>query len=194
MGMDKVRRNIIAARDRLTSQELEARSREIMAALFRLPEFMAARTVMFYASFRSEVRTPAAIEKSLAVGKRVAIPLSQPDERLLLPYLISDPFRQLKPGYCSIPEPDPAAAIAVEAGAIDVVIVPGSVFDRGGGRLGYGGGFYDRFLAGAAKGAFRVAVAFDLQVVAEELLLAPHDQKMDCLVTDKELLRFKSPG
>lgn len=72
----------------------------------------------------------------------------------------------------------------LEPASIDVVIIPGSVFDRQGGRLGYGGGYYDRFLAQAAPQALRVALAYELQLV-DAIKLQPHDQLMDWLVTEK---------
>ena len=144
---------------------------------------------MFYAHFRSEVQTITAMEKCLASGKRVALPLTVSAENRLYPYLVEDPDRDLKSGYCSIPEPDPAKARLLAPGEIEVVVVPGSVFDASGGRFGYGGGFYDRFLANQAPQAFRIGLAFELQVVAETLPLAPHDQRVDCLVTEKNIFR-----
>ena len=130
----------------------------------------------------------------VAVSKRIALPLTLAKEKMLRPYLIKDPNRDLKPGYCSIPEPDPDSAVLLNPQEIDVVIVPGSVFDHNGGRLGYGGGFYDRFLANQAPAPFRVALAFELQVIDDSLPLASHDQPLDCLVTEKRTFRFDRTG
>ena len=107
MKREELRQKILTDRDRLTSRELELKSNAVISNLFGLEEMQGTPTIMFYASFRSEVQTRAAIESSLAVGMRVALPLSLPDERLLRPYLISDLSMDLRPGYCSIPEPVP---------------------------------------------------------------------------------------
>ncbi len=194
MERDKIRRQVVAWRDQLTPQEVAIRSEHAVENLFQLAEFMAASTVMFYASFKSEVQTMGAIARCLKQGRRVALPLTSAKEKMLRPYLIKDPKRDLKPGYCAIPEPDPDLAVLLNPRDIDVVIVPGSVFDRNGGRLGYGGGFYDRFLANRAPAAFRVALAFELQVIDAGLPLEPHDQPLDCLVTEKNILRFARTG
>jgi 5-formyltetrahydrofolate cyclo-ligase len=190
MEREKVRRRIIAARDRLPPEHLALYSELVIEKLFGLAEFRAATTVLFYASFNSEVQTRAALGRCLETGKRVALPLTLPKERVLRPYLIKDPRRDLKPGYRAIPEPDPEAAVLLDPHDIEIVIVPGAVFDHNGGRLGYGGGFYDRFLADQAPAAFRVALAFALQVIAQNLPLAPHDQPLDCLITEKKIFRF----
>jgi len=194
MKREELRQKILTERNRLTGRELAKKSKAVISNLFGLVEMQGTPTVMFYASFRSEVQTMAAIESSLAVGMRVALPLSLPAERQLRPYLIGDATRDMRPGYCSIPEPVPGKAEPLDPGELDVVVIPGSVFDHHGGRLGYGGGFYDRFLVQQAGSPFRVALAFELQVVDELLPLEPHDQKIDCLVTEGNVFRFKRNG
>ena len=189
MEAREIRRAVIQARNRLTDAQLKEMSSAVISNLERLDEFHYCRTIMFYAHFRSEVRTMKAVEKCLALGKRVSLPLTVSEENRLHPYLVEDPARDLKRGYCTIPEPDPAIARLIAPEEIDLVVVPGSVFDVSGGRYGYGGGFYDRFLADDAPQAFRVGLAFELQVTAESLPLAKHDQRMDCLVTEKNIFR-----
>ena len=104
---------------------------------------------------------------------------------------ITDPGRDLLPGYKGIPEPDPklAHARSIPATQLEVVIVPGAVFDRRGYRLGYGGGYYDRFLALEAPQALRIGLCFDLQLV-DQLPEEAHDVPMDWLVTEQESLSW----
>ncbi|MEN8134045.1 MAG: 5-formyltetrahydrofolate cyclo-ligase [Thermodesulfobacteriota bacterium] len=191
MERAKVRRKVLAARDQLSADDLAVKSELVVEKLFQLAEFQAAGTVMFYASFKSEVQTMAGIERCIKQGKRVVLPLTLAKEKMLRPYLIKDPSHDLKPGYCAIPEPDPDLAVRLNPQEIDAIIIPGSVFDQNGGRLGYGGGFYDRFLVNQAPGALRIALAFGLQVTADSLPLASHDQSVDCLVTEKKIFRFE---
>jgi len=97
-------------------------------------------------------------------------------------------FNQLRPGAFSIQEPDPALCLKIEPDQIDVVIVPGSVFDKRGARFGYGGGFYDRFLANDAPQAIRIALAFSFQVLDNNIPVKSHDQFMDYIITEKEII------
>jgi 5-formyltetrahydrofolate cyclo-ligase len=184
----ELRREYLASRNGLSRREQEEKSLKITDRLWRLEEFKAGRTVMFYASFRSEVRTAAAIARALAAGVRVVLPRTEPGSRLLLPYLVEDPALDLRPGYCGIPEPDPIRTRPVSPDSIEAVVVPGSVFDARGGRLGYGGGYYDRFLALKAPQARRIGLAFELQVAPGVLPLTAHDQLLHCLVTEERTI------
>jgi 5-formyltetrahydrofolate cyclo-ligase len=180
-----LRQRILAARDALPPEIRHHRSQEALRRLWQLPEFAAAETVCLYVSFRSELETLPLIRQCLARGKQVAVPLTCPDPPHLEAYRIAG-LDELRPGYCGILEPAPLHSARVEPRTIEVVIVPGSVFDSRGGRLGYGGGYYDRFLGGEAPGALRIGLCFELQLVAEVPLL-PHDQRLDFLVTEKRL-------
>lgn len=186
----ELRQQILAVRDDLTAAEIEAKSAAISERLFQLAVFRDCRSVMFYAGFRSEVQTMAAMARCLERGLQLALPLSLPASRGLQPRVVTDLARDLRPGYCGIAEPDPDQTLALPPAAIEVVIVPGSVFDLRGGRLGYGGGFYDRFLAREAPRALRIGLAFALQVSPLELPLADHDQRLDYLVTEEQVYTF----
>jgi len=186
----ELRQRVLAERDRLTASEIAAKSAAIIERLFLVEPFVRSRTVMFYAGFRSEIRTEAALVRCLECGVRLALPLSLPASRGLQPRLVKDLAHDLRPGYCGIAEPDPERTELLAPGQIETVIVPGSVFDLRGGRLGYGGGFYDRFLAVEAPQALRIGLAFALQVVSDELPLAEHDQRLDYLVTEQESFQF----
>lgn len=177
-----LRKKILAARDGLPLAERQRKSRAITERLLALPEFANARNVFAYVGFRSEVETLPLITHCLKRGTTVSAPLTLPAEHRLLAYAITDPSRDLVPGYCGILEPLTTLPL-VDPASIEVVIVPGSVFDARGGRLGYGGGFYDRFLQNAAPQALRIGLAYDLQVIAA-VPLETHDQPLDYLVTE----------
>ncbi|MDH3921502.1 MAG: 5-formyltetrahydrofolate cyclo-ligase, partial [Desulfobulbaceae bacterium] len=107
----------------------------------------------------------------------------------MIPLLIKDPEQDLVPGYYNIPEPDPKKSLRLEPGEIDAAVIPGSVFDIHGGRLGYGGGYYDRFLLNDAPQAKRIGLAFELQVV-DNVPLEPHDQPLDILITEERIVNI----
>ncbi len=182
------RHKIIAGRDRLSPAELVEKSGRITRGLFSFKEIRAAHIFFIYLHFRSEVQTLDIVRRCLAEGKTVTVPLTMVGESRLLAVRITDPQNQLEPGYCTIPEPVQSLVpgSVVDPAKIDVVIVPGSVFDRFGGRLGYGGGYYDRFLAQEAANVLRIGLAYELQLV-DQVPLEPHDQLMDFIVTEKKI-------
>ncbi len=183
----KIRKDILGKRDQLSEKDLAIKSKAIFEKLFQLESFILARRILFYVNFRSEVKTLPIIQKCLLEGKRISVPLTVPSNSRLIPYLIKDPVKELRHGYCGIPEPDPKLVHPVSPGEIDVAIVPGSVFDENGGRLGYGGGYYDRFLLNDAPQALRVGLAFELQMVREVPVL-PHDQFLHYVITEKRII------
>ena len=144
-------------------------------------------TLFIYVNFRSELETLELINRCLSQGKRVAVPLVDASTVSMIPLLIKDPAKDLVPGYYDIPEPDPQQSLRVAALEIDAAVIPGSVFDIHGGRLGYGGGYYDRFLVNDAPQAKRIGLAFEMQVV-EDVPVQPHDQALDILITEKRIV------
>lgn len=183
-----LRKEVLARRDGLTTEQRRLKSLAVLEKIYQVEEFRKAATIFIYVNFRSEVETIPIINRCLAEKKQVVVPLTDPKNSKLIPYIISDPDRELKPGYCGIPEPNPLYAETFDPGKIDIIILPGSVFDAKGGRLGYGGGYYDRFLESDAPNAFRIGLAFELQVVSTVPLL-PHDQKLQALITEKKIIR-----
>jgi 5-formyltetrahydrofolate cyclo-ligase len=185
-----LRKQILGRRDQLSKTDRHMKSRAIMHNFLTLPELGQWATLFIYVNFRSEVETLELIAHCLDQGKRVAVPLVEASTYSMLPLLIKDPENDLVPGYYGIPEPDPKKCPQAEAGRIDIAVIPGSVFDVNGGRLGYGGGYYDRFLLNDAPQATRIGFAFELQVVEQVPLLA-HDQPLDILVTEKRIVNIR---
>ncbi|MCF6289507.1 MAG: 5-formyltetrahydrofolate cyclo-ligase [Desulfobacterales bacterium] len=191
MGRPELRKRVLTIRDRLPVTERATKSGQIHNRLWQLPAFANAELLCIYVSFRSEVETMGLIRQSLAFGKTVTVPLTVIDPPQLIPYKIDDPDQDLVCGYCGIPEPDPGRTGPVDPGGIEAVLVPGAVFDPLGGRLGYGGGYYDRFLALKAPQAVRIGIAFAAQLVDRVPVLA-HDQPLDYLVTEERVLSTRA--
>lgn len=190
MGADTrqaLRKQVLGKRDQLANDERHVKSMAITEQVWSLPEMAGWQTLFVYVGFRSEVETLALIRWCLAQGKRVAVPLVDNTRAAMIPLQITDPGQDLKPGYYGIPEPDPQKTALVAGREIDAVVLPGSVFDMEGGRLGYGGGYYDRFLVNDAPQACRIGLAFELQLVGA-VPLEPHDQRLDYLVTEKRII------
>ncbi len=187
---DSLRREMLIRRDQLSVEERQEKSAHLIERLFRLPLFAGARNVFTYVNFRSEVDTMPLVQQCIKNGVVVSVPITIKAESRLVACRLTDPERELRPGYCGIPEPELVSDFIINPCDIEVVILPGSVFDEGGGRLGYGGGFYDRFLANEAPQALRIGLAYELQIVPS-LPLMSHDKRLHFLLTEERTLECR---
>jgi len=172
----------------LSGEEIREYSRQIARRLYGLPEYRESRVIMFFLSFRSEVDTRSMVEESLARGKEVLVPKALPDSRELIASRLLDCREDLAPGAYGIPEPKESALRAVDPLQIDLLIVPGVAFSEDGRRLGYGGGYYDRFFGRLRPEVPLLALAFELQIVPE-VPVQPWDRPVDLIVTEKRVIR-----
>jgi 5-formyltetrahydrofolate cyclo-ligase len=160
-------------------------SRQICAAFVALPEYAAARTVMYYVDVRSEVRTRHELPTALTHAKRIVVPycvknelelfwLQNIDELVIGMYKILEPKMELR----ALPERQ------ITPEELDLIMVPGVAFDRGGARMGHGFGYYDKLLQYARPDAPLVALAFECQLFPE-IPTQAHDIFMDKIITEK---------
>ena len=184
-----IRREVIERRDALSSEERAERSVRIAERTLALPEVERAGTVMAFWSFGSEVETAPLLERLHAAGKRVVLPRVEGGEVVAGRYETGDEVLAASFGAM-----EPTGEVTVEPEDVDVVVTPGVAFDREGGRVGYGGGFYDRFLPRTRSDVAAIAVAFALQVVDEPLPRAGFDRRVDAIVTEDEVIRTSHPS
>jgi 5-formyltetrahydrofolate cyclo-ligase len=187
----ELRRRVLAQRDALPLEARTAGSAAATRRVLALPAFEAATAVLSYASFGSEFDTATLNVAVLAAGKDLLLPRIDRGKRALRLYRVRDLDADLLPGLWGIREPDPSRCAEAPASAAGLILVPGVAFDATGGRLGYGGGFYDRLLPGAALTAALVAAAFELQVV-ESVPMGPLDRRVELLVTEARTLSTRS--
>jgi 5-formyltetrahydrofolate cyclo-ligase len=147
--------------------------------------FCTALCIMVYCPLSDEVDIMPVIKKIIADGKKLIVPKTDVENHTIIPCLVVNPEKDLSSGYSGILEPK--AVRPVSYGQIDVILVPGRVFDRSGCRIGRGVGCYDRFLRNI-PGALKVGVAFDFQLV-DRIEPAEHDICMDMLITEKTILK-----
>lgn len=185
---NELRNEILSQRDGMDEEERLKKSRIIAETLLSLAEIERARNIFVYVSFRSEVETHRLIEEMMRRGKNISVPYTRIEEKRLDAVHIEDMEKDLITGYQGILEPKPERieGYITEPLNIDVVIIPGSVFDERGGRYGYGGGYYDRFLEKIPY-AVRIGLAFDLQTVREAPLQS-HDELLDYIITEKRII------
>ena len=174
--LDPYRRQALALRDALPPDLRKRHSGRIARQILSSERWQAARTVFCYVSVGSEVDTRTLLDAALAAGKRLLTPRCRPGGSMDACSL--DALTGLCPGRYGIPEP-PREAPPAAPGEIDLALVPGLAFDRSGGRIGFGCGYYDRFLAQCP--AFRVGLCFPEQVRTDLSPAAPWDQRMHAL-------------
>lgn len=187
----QLRKDTLRNRNSLTEAEISTRSEKICETILKLPEIIDSTTIFAYVSFRSEVSTFKLIERLIANGKTVAVPITRVKDKRLDAIKIENVTSDLEPGYCDIPEPTKilCATNLIDPSEINAILLPGSVFDKRGGRFGYGGGFYDRFVSNIPH-AVRVGLAFDLQI-ADKIPLQSHDELLDFVVTESSHFKGK---
>lgn len=173
---------VAAARDALDPAWRAQASVRLVERIAALSTLVDAGTVLLTAPFRSEWDASPLVARALAAGKVVALPRVDESSRMLELRRIVDPARDIVAGYRGLPEPARGCE-RVATASIDWVLVPGIAFDRMGGRLGYGGGYYDRLLPVLPARATRVAGAFSAQIV-DAVPSAPHDITMDTVMTE----------
>ncbi len=183
-----LRKEILNRRAGLDRAEHSRLSRAITGNLLNLPEFGGARCVLAYLSFGSEFDTGPFVSALLSRGCALVLPRIDLTRRSLTLYRVDDPDLETLPGVWGIREPDPQRCHPADAAEIDAVLVPGVAFTPSGGRLGYGGGFYDALIRGWRNHAPLIAPAFQLQVV-DDLPLGPDDEPIDAVVTEANIYR-----
>ena len=177
-----VRAAALLRRDALPPPVRLTLSRLITGRILAMEEFARAQAVLAYCGFGSELDTGQLLRAVLASGKTLWLPKVNRAAGRLNVYRVEQLDTQLRAGVWGIREPDPSVCEEGALDRVDLVLVPGVAFDRRGGRLGYGQGYYDRLLAGTAN-ATVVAGAFEVQVV-DSVPRELHDIPMQRLVTE----------
>ncbi len=175
-----LRKEFTALRKTLKSDE---RDKAIADKLLSDVHIQNADLILMFASFGSETDTWIVSQKLLSMGKTIAFPRS--GDNGIMTFHIVESLSQLSEGRYGICEPD-ASLPQPDITDAAVCVVPGLAFTSDGGRLGYGGGYYDRFLA-ANINVYRLAVAYDGMIV-DELPLSSHDLKVDSIVTEERMV------
>ena len=184
--MDKcdIRKRVLEKRDALTDEEILEKSRRIFEKLTALEDYQKAESILVYASFGSEVKTDDIILDALVNGKRVFCPKVTDKKNGRMCFVRITALEDLTEGYFHIREPEVTedSEFADNLGG-SLVIMPGVVFDTKGNRIGYGGGFYDRYLSEHAD--FKsVALCYDLQITDQEIEADEYDLPVDLVITD----------
>jgi 5-formyltetrahydrofolate cyclo-ligase len=187
-----IRNQMTIKRNNLSVEQRRLWSEAACAKAMTFIESHSAKAFMVYVSFRSELDLSSLIEWGWQTGREVIAPRCIAADRSMELYTLRS-WDDLRPGAYGIMEPDPDAAEPIKDNCeLGVVFVPGLAFDLQGGRLGYGGGYYDRFAESAHIGASKpywLGISFEAQLIAE-VPLEEHDLKMDGMITERNMYLF----
>jgi 5-formyltetrahydrofolate cyclo-ligase len=172
-------------------------SEQALARLVGLPEYQAAKTVMWYLDCRSELRTRSVLPQALASGKRIVVPYCTVDEAGAnkLGLWLLESMDELIVGKWKILEPPReqwgAAGKEMEPEQLDLVVVPGVGFSRQGARMGNGQGYYDRLLDRVRPNCVLIGLCYECQLF-DDLIVGPHDVYMNKIVTEAAVYEGRS--
>lgn len=175
MDKTELRREIRARKRAMTEAEIEERSAKLAQLFFASRAYQNAKTIYGYLPYNQEVRTVPMLERALKDGKKVAVPKVYGEE---MKFLYLDDLNAVAKGYAGIPEPIADEPVAHDETAL--VLMPGLAFDSQGHRIGYGGGFYDKFLA-AEPNHPTLALCYEFQMLPK-LDVEDHDIPVDTVL------------
>ncbi len=183
----EMREKYLAVRDSITPEQKDAFDKKIFNKLTASITYRHSTDILLYASYRGEVDTWQIFEKAIQDGKKVAFPCCNPDNTMTYRYvtdrsqLSEKSFGILEPGD-DCPECDPSN--------FSLLIVPGLVFDRSGYRIGYGKGFYDRYLS-SFKGV-SIGLAYS-KLLLPEVPRGRYDRHVDVIISEKGVYAVNAP-
>lgn len=181
----EIRKTILEIREKLPKKEVFEKSNSIKNKLFEMKEFREADSILFYVSYDNEVYTHDMVKECITYKEQIGVPISNKKNRSLILSRLSK-WDDLEIGSYGILEPKKDKIKEISIDDIDLIIVPGVVFDETGHRVGHGKGYYDNLLRNSKK-ALHIGLAFEFQIV-NIVPVEKHDIPVDKIVTEKRVI------
>ncbi len=186
----EIRETILQEKIKFSKAIVKEKSLAIFDTLKETDFYKNANNIMVYITLENEneVPTEPIIDDLLNKGKRIFIPLTVHKTKELIVSELKDVEKDLKVGNFGVMEPKKETTRPVDPSILDIVIVPGVVFDKKGYRIGHGAGYYDRFLPGLSKKTTTVSLAFDMQLI-DKVPTERHDIAVEYIITEKQFIK-----
>lgn len=181
--------NILKIREALIEEDHDLKDNIIFDKLYNLDLYKNSNNIFVYINYKDEINTKRFINKALEDGKKIYVPKIYRDTRTMKAIFINS-LDNLEKNSMGILEPNDDTLV-INKKDIDLIIVPGAVFDKSFNRIGYGGGYYDKYLEEIREKDNKIALAYDFQII-DEIEAEDHDIKMDYIITDKRILINKN--
>ncbi|GAB6085247.1 5-formyltetrahydrofolate cyclo-ligase [Alkaliphilus crotonatoxidans] len=186
----QLRKAVLERREALSPETVIKNSHQILERLVTMTEYLKAKNVMLYLSFQREVMTQQIISDLFQHRKRVFIPVTVPKTKELIVSELLSLEDDLEVGNFGVLEPKKEALRPFSAQELDLVLVPGVAFDTRGYRIGYGAGYYDRFLPTLTPGVPTIGLAHEVQMI-EQVPNDSYDIPVEKIVTEDRLILCK---
>ncbi len=186
MNKELLRKELLHKRNALSLKETETKSNAIFLKIIKAKEYLSAKTIMFYVAKGNEVSTTKIIQHALEHKKNVCVPKVDITKHILHAIEIKALDGELQKGHFGIHEPLFEEKKVMHLNNIDLIVIPGIAFDMKGHRLGWGKGYYDKFLEKHGK-IHKVGLAFEFQLL-QELPRDKHDIPVNMVVTEERVI------
>ncbi|MHA1229374.1 MAG: 5-formyltetrahydrofolate cyclo-ligase [Candidatus Helarchaeota archaeon] len=184
---EKYRQYLKNIRNKLDNYSIEIKSDKIFEKIIVQPEYLNANKIIIYCSKEKEVQTEKIIKYSLSKGKKIIVPITNTQKRILEFSELKDFDKELQISTFNIPEPKKEYIRPFNINDADLIIVPGLGFDKSGVRIGYGHGYFDKALTLIKNSVPIFGLAFESQVV-EKLPTLSHDIKVHRIITEERII------
>lgn len=184
---DSLRKNMLHQRRTMKIQDVNTFSHRIITTIMELPQFMNFKNIMLYISFNNEVDTHSLATWCLDNGKTVIAPYCIQKQRKIVPFEINNLSNDLTKSTFGVMEPKHNILKEATLHNIDLIIVPGVIFDINCNRIGFGAGYYDRFLCKKSKNTVTIGIAYDYQII-DSVPTDKYDVPLDFVITEKRII------
>jgi len=184
---DTLRKNMLYKRKNMKIQEVNTLSTKITEIIMKLPQFINSKNIMLYLSFNKEVDTYPLATWCLDNGKTLIAPYCIQVAKKIIPFKINNLTSDLTKSTFGVMEPKHNILEKANIEDIDLIIVPGVVFDKHCNRIGFGAGYYDRFLPQKAKNIPTIGIAYDYQII-DKIPTDVYDVPLDFIITEKRIV------
>lgn len=187
MNKKELREEVLNKRDKIVASDREEKDDIIISSLMNNKDYKNSKKIFIYIGFGTEINTLKYIDGFIKDGKEIYVPKVYLKRREIEAIRLTslDMLERSKYGIL-----EPINDEIVDKEELDLIVVPGVAFDREGGRIGYGGGYYDKYFSRNNKTVTNIALAYDCQMV-NKVPVEEHDVKVDCIITEKEVIYTK---
>lgn len=190
---NELRQHYLEKRSKIPFEKINKWSKKINERFLSLKDLETAQKIMSYISMRKEVNTYPLLKTLIENGFKLYLPYTLKKEGTLGTAQINNLDLDLQAGVFGVQEPKRELRNKKVPGDLDIIIVPGAVFNKAGYRIGYGGGYYDKFLAEHAQGALKVAFAYE-EFIIDDFPVEDHDIAVDMIITQTDIITIENWG
>ena len=184
---NSLRKDMLHQRKNMKTQDVNTFSHKIITTITELPQFKNFKNIMLYISFNNEVDTHSLATWCLDNGKTVIAPYCVQSQRKIVPFEINNLTNDLTKSTFGVMEPKHNILKEATLHNIDLIIVPGVIFDIHCNRIGFGAGYYDRFLCQKSKNTVTIGIAYDYQII-DSVPTDKYDVPLDFVITEKRII------